>query len=199
MGDVKKTTKYGYARETDLSYEDAVVKVTETLKEQGFGILTEIDVKATLKTKLDKDLTKYIILGACNPNLALRPLSGEIDIALTNHYYLFRFLEGTSNEIPVRNYSPRGGGPGALVNIAGAGIVDTSPHLDTAERFIEYLLSEEAQSYFATETFEYPLADGVATHSLITPLSEIQTPDIDLSELDDLEGTLALLEEVGAL
>ena len=85
-------------------------------------------------------------------------LSGEIDVGLTNHYYLFRFLEGTSNVVPVKNYSPRGGGPGALVNIAGAGIVDTSPHLETAERFIEYLLSEEAQSYFATDTFEYPLA-----------------------------------------
>ena len=126
-------------------------------------------------------------------------LSGEIDLGLTNHYYLFRFLEGTRNVVPVRNYSPRGGGPGALVNIAGAGIVDTSPHLDTAERFIEYLLSEEAQSYFAGQTFEYPLADGVVTHSLITPLSEIKTPDIDLSELDDLEGTLTLLQEVGAL
>ena len=126
-------------------------------------------------------------------------LSGEIDVGLTNHYYLFRFLEGTNNVVPVRNYSPRGGGPGALVNIAGAGIVDTSPHLETAGRFIEYLLSEEAQSYFAKETFEYPLADGVVTQSLITPLSEIKTPDIDLSELDDLEGTLALLQEVGAL
>lgn len=126
-------------------------------------------------------------------------LSGEIDLGLTNHYYLFRFLEGTSTEVPVRNYSPRGGGVGALVNIAGAGIVDTSPHLETAERFIEYLLSGEAQTYFAGKTFEYPLADGVATHSLITPLSEIQTPDIDLSELDDLEGTLLLLQEVGAL
>lgn len=126
-------------------------------------------------------------------------LSGEIDVGLTNHYYLFRFLEGTSNDVPVRNYSPRGGGPGALVNIAGAGIVATSRHLETAERFIEYLLSEEAQTYFAEETFEYPLVDGVTTHSLITPLSEIQTPDIDLSELDDLEGTLALLQEVGAL
>ena len=126
-------------------------------------------------------------------------LSGEIDIGLTNHYYLFRFLEGTSNVVPVRNYSPRGGGPGALVNIAGAGIVDTSPHLETAERFIEYLLSGEAQTYFVGKTFEYPLADGVAPHSLITPLSEIKTPEIDLSELDDLDGTLALFQEVGAL
>jgi len=54
----------------------------ETLKAQGFGILTEIDVKATLKKKLDKDFTKYVILGACNPNIAYRALSGEIEIGL---------------------------------------------------------------------------------------------------------------------
>lgn len=126
-------------------------------------------------------------------------LSGEVDVGLTNHYYLFRFVDGSNNEVPVRNYSPRGGGTGALVNIAGAGIVEPSAHVETAERFIEFLLSEEAQTYFAEETFEYPLAEGVTSLSLITPISEIRTPEIDLSELDDLEGTLALLAEVGAL
>lgn len=74
--------KYGYSRTVALTYEQAVERVTATLKEQGFGILTEIDVKATLKKKLDKDFTKYVILGACNPNLAFQALSGEIDIGL---------------------------------------------------------------------------------------------------------------------
>ena len=73
---------YGYSRKVGLPYEKAVERVTETLKEQGFGILTEIDVKATLKKKIDKDFTKYVILGACNPNLAYRALSGEIGIGL---------------------------------------------------------------------------------------------------------------------
>lgn len=81
MSDVKKG-KYHYSRTVALTYEQAVERVTATLKEQGFGILTEIDVKATLKKKLDKDFTKYVILGACNPNLAFRALSGEIDIGL---------------------------------------------------------------------------------------------------------------------
>ncbi len=74
--------KYGISRKVDLGYQQAVEKVTATLKEQGFGILTEIDVKATLKKKLDKDFTPYIILGACNPALAYRALSEEIDIGL---------------------------------------------------------------------------------------------------------------------
>ena len=81
MANVKKG-KYGYSREVPLSYEKAVERVTETLKGQGFGILTEINVKETLKKKLDKDFTKYVILGACNPPLAYRALSEEIDIGL---------------------------------------------------------------------------------------------------------------------
>ena len=127
-------------------------------------------------------------------------LNGEIDIGLSNHYYLFRFLEdGPAVELPARNYSPRGGGAGALINIAGAGVLRSAPHPEAALDFAEYLLSNEAQSYFADETFEYPLVERISTHPLIEPLSDVHTPDIDLSQLDDLEGTLALLHEVGAL
>ncbi|MCP5095042.1 MAG: DUF302 domain-containing protein [Chloroflexi bacterium] len=66
----------------DVSYEMAIEKVTAALKEEGFGILTEIDVKATLKKKIDADFRKYIILGACNPPLAHRALSAELEIGL---------------------------------------------------------------------------------------------------------------------
>ncbi len=127
-------------------------------------------------------------------------LNGEIDIGLSNHYYLFRFLaDAPASELPARNYSPRGGGAGALINIAGAGVLTNAPHPEAALDFTEYLLSNEAQSYFANETFEYPLVELINTHPLIEPLADVRTPDIDLSQLDDLEGTLALLHEVGAL
>ena len=75
-------TNYGIKREVNYSYEEAVEKITLALSAQGFGILTEIDVKAKLKKKIDQDFTKYVILGACNPGLAYEALSEEIDIGL---------------------------------------------------------------------------------------------------------------------
>jgi uncharacterized protein (DUF302 family) len=77
-----ENTRYGMARTIDATYEDAIARVTELLKEQGFGVLTEIDVKATLKKKIDKDVAPYAILGACNPRLAARALELEPDIGL---------------------------------------------------------------------------------------------------------------------
>ena len=77
-----KKGRYGYSRTVDLPYEKAIERVTATLKEQGFGILTEIDVKATLKKKIDKDFTKYVILGACNPGLAKRGIDLEPAVGL---------------------------------------------------------------------------------------------------------------------
>jgi iron(III) transport system substrate-binding protein len=79
------------------------------------------------------------------------------------------------------------------------GILRTAEHPEVARRFVEFLLSEEAQRYFADETFEYPLVVGVPINENLVPLSEIETPNIDLSNLDDLEGTLDLLRETGVL
>lgn len=75
-------TDYGFRVRVDLPYEQAIEKATAALKEEGFGILTEIDVKATLKTKLDVDFRKYVILGACNPTLANQALNIELEIGL---------------------------------------------------------------------------------------------------------------------
>ncbi len=75
--------RYGITRELpDTSYEDAVPRSIEALKSEGFGVLTTIDVKTTLKEKLDVDFRPYVILGACNPHLAHKALSGEPLIGL---------------------------------------------------------------------------------------------------------------------
>ena len=73
---------YGIRKEVDLPYEQAVEKVTAALKEQGFGVLSEIDMKEKLKEKLDVDYKRYVILGACNPPLAYKALQAEPEIGL---------------------------------------------------------------------------------------------------------------------
>jgi uncharacterized protein (DUF302 family) len=74
--------QYGFSRKVNLPYETAVQRVTDELKKQGFGVLTTIDVKETLKKKLNVEFPKYVILGACNPPLAHRALGIEMNIGL---------------------------------------------------------------------------------------------------------------------
>lgn len=76
------TPTYALSRTVDLSYQEADTRVREALKEEGFGVLTEIDVAATLKEKLDVDFPRYEILGACNPPLAHKALQAEPDVGL---------------------------------------------------------------------------------------------------------------------
>jgi uncharacterized protein (DUF302 family) len=79
---MKRVKEYAFSTVLETTYEEAVSKVIEILKEEGFGVLTEIDVKSTLKKKLDVDFRKYLILGACNPPYAYRSLQAELDVGL---------------------------------------------------------------------------------------------------------------------
>jgi iron(III) transport system substrate-binding protein len=125
-------------------------------------------------------------------------IAGEVDVAFINHYYLMQRLAESPN-VSAANLFYTGGDPGALVNVAGAGILITADNPGAARAFIEYLLTDAAQEYFAAVTKEYPLVEGIAADPELPPLSEIGTPEIDLSDLSDLEGTLELLQEVGIL
>ncbi len=79
---MKKSLPYGFGKTVPLTYEDAVNRTKEALAEEGFGVLSEINVRETLKKKLDVEFRPYVILGACNPPLAHKALSTEIDIGL---------------------------------------------------------------------------------------------------------------------
>ena len=79
---MKKVKEYAFSTVLETSYEEAVSKVIEVLKEEGFGVLTEIDVKSVLKKKLNTDFRKYLILGACNPPYAYRALQADLDVGL---------------------------------------------------------------------------------------------------------------------
>lgn len=125
--------------------------------------------------------------------------AGDIDVALINHYYLFQARAEAGADYPVANHFFRGGDPGALVNVAGVGLLEGSENPSAAMTFLEFLLSERAQTYFATETFEYPLASGIQPHPDLPALATIESPQLDLSDLADLAGTLRLLREAGVL
>ena len=125
--------------------------------------------------------------------------AGEIEVGFVNHYYLYNARKDRGESFPVANYYPRDGGAGALINVAGVGILGSSKQQELAQRLVDYLLSKPAQQYFADQTFEYPLIADVSPHPDLRPLDQIKTPPIDLSSLSDLEATLTLLRDVGAL
>lgn len=125
--------------------------------------------------------------------------SGEVEVAFVNHYYLYRALEEQGQSFEARNYHLEDKDPGNLVIVSGAGVLDSATNHLAARSFIRYLLSEEAQQYFADETFEYPVLEGVETADGIDPISEIGAPDVRLGKLDDLQGTIELLQETGVL
>ena len=134
-----------------------------------------------------------------NTPIVIAAASGEIDVGFVNHYYLHRFLAEESESFQARNYHLRSGGPGAIIMVAGAGILAASDNRDTAELFLSYMLSPVAQQYFAGQTFEYPLVDGVETQRGLVPFSDFAHPDIPLEQLADLAGTQSLLRETGIL
>jgi len=130
-----------------------------------------------------------------NSSIVLAAESGEIDAGFVNHYYLYRLLAEKGENIPVRNYHPRAGGPGAIIMVAGAGITETSDNKEAAEKFIKFMLSPVAQQYFTGQTYEYPVIEGVVTNRLLVPLADINAPDMDTKELADPEATVKLLRE----
>lgn len=121
--------------------------------------------------------------------------TGQLDLGLINHYYWFQTAaEVGADQMRARLTFPKAGDPGALVNVTGAGIL--SDH-DDAAAFVEYLLSDEGQRYFVENTYEYPLVEGIDAPEGLPALAELQGPDLDLSDLADLEATVRMIQDAG--
>lgn len=121
-------------------------------------------------------------------------IAGEIDFGLVNHYYLWRALE-EDPEAPARNYFQPGGGASSFVNVAGVGVLRESPQ---ALELVRFLVSDEAQRYFAEETFEYPLAPGVEPPVELEPLASLDPAEIDFRQVSAvIEETLELIRASG--
>lgn len=130
--------------------------------------------------------------------------AGEIDVALTNHYYVLRMLhgenadtEGDAAEPPVAIHRFAPGDVGNLALVTGAGLLETATNRENAARFLAYLLSEEAQAQSAEMVYEYPVVQGVDLPPYFLPFDEAVrlSPDLDFERLRDMEGTLQLLRE----
>jgi iron(III) transport system substrate-binding protein len=134
-----------------------------------------------------------------NADIVRAVAAGEISAGLVNNYYKYEIEREEGEALPVENHFFAAGDVGSLVNVAGVGVLKSAEHTEQAEAFVTYLLSQPAQHYFAEETAEYPLAAGEEPEYGQKPLAEIQGPEIDLNDLDDLEGTLELLTDVGLI
>lgn len=125
---------------------------------------------------------------------------GEVEVGLINHYYVLQAdAENGSAKYPVGVGFTAPEDPGSLVNVAGGGVLETSGKKAAGIAMLDYLLGPEAQRYFLEKSFEYPVATGAPSPEGVPALAEIDQPDIDLSDLADLEATLALIEEAGVL
>ncbi|CAA9548860.1 MAG: Ferric iron ABC transporter, iron-binding protein [uncultured Thermomicrobiales bacterium] len=158
-------------------------------------LLGEDETRAWLEAMIAND----VVVFEGNGPIVRAVAAGEISVGLVNHYYKWEIQKEEGSELPVENYYFPGGDVGSLVNVAGAAILKDSPNQDAALAMMDFLTQERAQTYFADTTFEYPLIESVEPAAAVVPLEEIESPDIDLSNLADLEGTIALLTEVGAL
>ncbi len=133
-----------------------------------------------------------------NTPIVQATINGEVVGGLVNHYYLFRFLAEDPDITAALHFFP-GGDLGSLINVAGAAILKSTDQPFDALALVDYLLSDAAQEYFAQATYEYPLVATVDPSVDLPALADIETPEIDLSDLADLQGTLELIEESGAL
>ena len=125
--------------------------------------------------------------------------NGEVQVAFLNHYYLYRFLAERGDSFKVKNYFFDNADLGGLSLVSGAAVLESSKNKDAAEKFIQWMLQPKAQEYLAKNDYEYPMLEGVPADPALPPLSSLTAPDVDLSDLGDLRGSLELMRKTGIL
>ena len=124
---------------------------------------------------------------------------GEIDVGLINHYYVAQAISEEGPDYPVAVYFPPGG-LGSLMLLTSVGVLESSDRKPEAFAFVRSLLSPKSQAFFTSSSKEYPLAKGVEPDpSLSVPIAEIPVSDSSLVDLKELQGTIELMKEAGAL
>ena len=125
--------------------------------------------------------------------------AGEIDVGLINHYYVAQGISENGSDYPVAVYFPPGG-LGSLMLLTSVGVLESSDRKEEAFDFVRSLLSDESQAFFTNSSKEYPLARGAkADPSLSVPISQIPVSDSSLVDLKELQATIDLMKESGAL
>ncbi|WP_414563778.1 MULTISPECIES: iron ABC transporter substrate-binding protein [unclassified Anabaena] len=122
---------------------------------------------------------------------------GEIALGLVNNYYLYRFTK-TNPNFPVAIHHTKGDA-GSLINIAGLAVLKTTDQKSDAEKFVAYMLKPEIQKFITENFYEYPLVKGISVSQKQMPLEQLQPPNLDLSNLSDLKGTLTLIQDANLL
>lgn len=125
--------------------------------------------------------------------------NGDLAMGLINHYYWARSLPELGDGLVAELIFPAGDDPGGLVNATAVGITAKGAENPASLALVRYLLSAEGQTYFVTKTFEYPVVAGIGDPEGIPPLAELEGPALDLTDLDSLEATQALLTAKGLL
>jgi len=151
------------------------------------------ETQAWLESMLDSGITEYDNEFAVSNSAA----DGELAAGFANHYYSLRVRSARQNA-PLALYFTEGDA-GALVNVSGLEILDGTDSADLASNFVRHVLSSEAQEFFATRTFAYPMIAGVEPVGDLPTIDDLNPPDINLTELADVTGTVDLMRDAGVL
>lgn len=199
--DLVDTVPTGVLDLTDPQYEGQVAWVPSNASFQAFITAFRVSegedaAREWLEAMKDNGAEEY----ASNEDVLHAVDEGDIAIGLINHYYWARLLDEVGDDaLDAELVFPKGDDPGGLVNAAAVGVLSGAADNEAALAFVEFLLSEEGQTYFIEETLEYPVVGGIPDPDGVPPLEDLEGPAIDLADLESLEETQALLTDVGLL